>query len=228
MFNQTSFVILILILVVSVTAQTQVSIGARGGVGLYVISGIQDVARKELTITGKKNTSFQAAIPINIPLSKNFSLQPELQYVKKGAAYDARVDGVYISSNLSLNYLAFPILLKRSFDVKGIKLGMFAGPDLGFALSKKVLVERENEAPMEMPLTFNENNNFKETILDFAIDFGIDFAFLAGIGSVVFDARYSLDLNDHVVAFHGKPEDWTCAYNRGFNFSLGYVVPLGK
>ena len=147
----------------------------------------------------KSKVGFQGGIGVNfLTKAKGFSIQPELNFISKGAALK-NVSGN--KENFNLNYLELPVLAKYSFGIGYIN----AGPSLGLRLG--------------------ENDNVKNVLggtksLDFGLQMGAGLAIPAGSGKIIVDGRYNLGLSN--IADNSKIK------NRGVSFSLGYAIPLGK
>jgi hypothetical protein len=70
---------------------------------------------------------------VEIPLAKNFSIQPELLYAQQGTkiSLSYEVTNSHYKSNLDLNYLNIPVMLKY-YVLKGLTVQ--AGPQIGILL----------------------------------------------------------------------------------------------
>lgn len=113
----------------SVMAQTdKVKLGVKAGLNIASLS----FDEKELNSSSKNG--FTAGLMAEIPLTKSFSVQPELLYSQQGMKLsyaDAEVQNSHYKSTIALNYLNIPVMLKY-YVVKG--LSVQAGPQLGILL----------------------------------------------------------------------------------------------
>lgn len=87
----------------------QNSIGVRVGINL----ANQQYDADGLDLSFDSNLGFSIAIPFEIGLSDNFSVQPELAFIQKGVKQDGIIDEVEVKT--ILNYLEVPILAKKLF-----------------------------------------------------------------------------------------------------------------
>ena len=149
-------------------------------------------------ISGKKTkVGFQGGMGVNITTGlKNFSVQPELNYVQKGT----KIKGVDGKSTYKFNYLEVPVLAKYSFGPVYVD----AGPSLGLRIARN-----------DNAKTFTDTKR-----LDFGVQGGLGVAVPAGPGKIVLDGRYDLGLTK-VGEYNGDS-----GKNRGCTVSLGYAIPF--
>jgi hypothetical protein len=153
--------------------QAQVNFGVKAGLNLANATGSD--------ATGSSTRSnFHAGVLAQIPVTGQFSIQPEAIYSGQGARVDfADGSGGTISGTHKLSYINVPILLKYT-SASGFLVE--TGPQIGFLISAKASVNGMNA---------NEKDNFEST--DFSWAFGIGFMSLINIG---IDARYNLGLTN--------------------------------
>jgi hypothetical protein len=122
-------IICTLFLGVTVMAQTQkVKLGVKAGLNISSLT----FDESELNASGK--TGFTAGVMVEIPMAKNFSLQPELLYSQQGTKIsfsDQEVTNSNYKSTIKLNYLNIPVMLKY-YVIEG--LSVQAGPQIGILL----------------------------------------------------------------------------------------------
>lgn len=130
------------------------------------------------TLTGdtenvKSRTSLHFGGVVEIPISENFSVQPEILYSSQGAK-DSNSD-----DELKLDYLNIPVLAKF-YVAHGLSIE--AGPQIGFLLSAKEEFDGESE-------------DIKDFIkgTDFGLSLGIGCRMATGLN---FGARYNIGLSD--------------------------------
>lgn len=147
---------------------------------------------------GKGKVGFQGGLGVNIFTGiKGFSIQPELNYVSKGASYKNSTG----KSKYNLNYLELPVLAKYSFGPMYVN----AGPSLGLKLGQN------NQAKAAL-------GDLKK--IDFGVQMGLGVAIPAGPGKFIVGGRYALGLNN-ISDVKGNN-----LKNRGLQVSLGYAIPL--
>lgn len=180
--------IVVLGIIMTTTAQ-EVKFGIKGGLNLASING--DVA-DDL----KSRSSFHFGIVTEVPISEEFSIQPELLISGQGA----RDEYEGVNEDLKLNYLATPIQGKY-YVSKG--LSVEAGPQLGVLLSAKSEFD-------------GKDVDIKDSVKN------IDFGFNLGIGykldnGIAVGTRYNFGLSDI------NDEDGLDSVKNGvFQISVGY------
>jgi hypothetical protein len=143
---------------------------------------------------------FNAGVFADFELSDRIVLHPELLYSAKGLAVLDDVDGY----DYQQNYLDIPILFSYRINDE---LSFNIGPEIGFLLSAKVTDGTNTEDIKE----FMEG-------MEYGLDFGFSYRIPMGL---VFDARYDLGLSNIFKDF--SDDD---IYNRVFQFSVAYVIPM--
>lgn len=188
---------------ISFSAFSQINFGVRGGVNLASqTSEALGISQSSDNIIG-----LTVGALVNVGITDDFSIQPELNYIQKGAKYDidlSTIGGDNLELEQTLNYLEIPVLAKYGFG--GSKIGGFiqAGPSIGFGLSGSA---SENGEPFDF--TWEDTRRS-----DFSIQFGAGLNF----GSLFLDARYGLGLTNLA-----DTDDDITATNRGINIGLGYM-----
>jgi hypothetical protein len=115
---------------------------------------------------------------IGVPISRQFSIQPEALFSMKGAEMP---DG---SGSVALNYIEVPVLAKASFMPQAKAHPMlFAGPSVAFNLSAKTgdVDVKDNVSPFDMGMVFGG---------------GLDYPLSGGAKSIGIDVRYTLGLTN--------------------------------
>ncbi|MNS40489.1 hypothetical protein D3C86_301730 [compost metagenome] len=164
-----------------VMAQTEkVKLGVKAGLNISSLT-FDD---KELDSSDK--TGFTAGLMAEIPLAKNFSVQPELLYSQQGMKLsysDAEVQNSHYKSTIALNYLNIPVMLKY-YVVKGLSIQ--AGPQVGILLKANNKYQDNflgYDNHEEMDLKDYSNG------VDASVNFGLGYQFK---GKFYADARYNL------------------------------------
>ena len=146
-------------------ANAQVKFGVKAGANFANLSG--DVEDTKMKI------GFNVGGLVQIPVTSQFMVQPEVVFSAQGAKADEG-DG-----KLNFNYINVPLLAKYQSTS-----GFFAetGPQIGFLMSAKAKEDDEEEDVKEA---------FKGT--DFAWAFGLGYQTASGFGV---NARYNLGLSN--------------------------------
>ena len=147
----------------------QVQFGLKGGLNFADIRG-------DFSNGYDSRTGFNSGAFLELPLTKKFSLKPEVVYSLQGA--DLYVEN-FIDGKIELHYINIPVLAKYN-----IVKGLFAetGPQIGFLTSSKF---KERSAGWE-----NGDLNVRKT--DFSWAFGLGYELPLGLG---INGRYNLGIN---------------------------------
>lgn len=220
-----------LLVVVSIAAAPAQTFIPRIGLSVFKLTG-------ENAVQGAKGTSLTSLIVglgYQIPLNDRFSLQPELNFTRKGAVADADnfviiVTGVTGTFKVIIDYLEVPILAKATFGNSSTKFFVHAGPCVGYGVGGRVKYDFTANDPLighqkgQYGVTFGEQPEYYQGT-NFYFDNRLDFGIQGGGGvliadKVFIDIRYSLGLTDVM-----DDED---SKNRGFIFTVGMPFQLKK
>ena len=158
------------------TTKAQQGFGIRGG----VVASDQKISIANLIDANPKSKlGLDLGVVYNLPLSSNFSLQPEIHYTQMGWKVNAFITD--LSANF--DYIRIPILVKYDVLPKNEKLSLspFAGPYLAHLVKEDVdlLSDVLNDIPLKK------------------VDVGIDFGLMLNLQSGFFlDVRYMLGLTN--------------------------------
>ncbi len=175
------FVGMVLLLCVAANAQNPVGVK---GIGLKLGFDVAKIntAYQELNDFLDTRTGFIGGGFLTYGLNRNFSLQPEILYVNKGAQKGAFLFVAY----WELNYLEFPVLLKYDFQPEGtVHPHLFAGPALDIFLNSELGA---------LGYTYDVSDAMKP--IDFSLVFGGDINYRR----VSFDLRFTLGMVNTVDA----------------------------
>lgn len=183
--KKSMLVLCTLLLCATVTAQTEkVKIGVKAGLN------ISSLTSDENELDSSDKTGFTAGIMAEIPLAKNFSIQPEILYSQQGMKFsysDVDVQNSHYKSTIGLNYLNIPVMLKY-YVVKG--LSVQAGPQIGILL-KASNKYQDNFLGYENHETFNLSDYANG--IDTAVNFGLGYQFK---NKFYTDLRYTISYSD--------------------------------
>lgn len=192
-------------------AQSQkVRLGVKAGLNISSLA----FDESELDSSGK--TGFTAGIMVEIPMAKNFSLQPELLYSQQGGKVsfsDQDVTNSSYKSTIKLNYLNIPVMLKY-YVMKG--LSVQAGPQIGILL-KADNKYQDNFLGYENHESFNLKKYSSD--IDTSVNFGLGYQFKDKFYT---DVRYN-------ISYSNVFKDGDANYfidndmkNRTFQITIGY------
>ena len=159
----------------------------------------------------------QAGAAVEISITENIAIQPELLYFQKGTQTDIDFAGQTTVVEQTLNYIEIPILAKFKFETdQGPILYGTLGPSFGFGIDGKIAVKGVEE---EEAIDFQED---MLTRIDVGFSFGVGAQFQIGPGSLFVDARYLLGLTS---INEGDSSD---IKNIGYGAAVGYLFTLSN
>lgn len=183
---------LILILALAVSAQEtaakKMSFAIKGGISLGNLTG--DSLKSEFDQATKKTRfGIGGGVAFGYAIAPNFTIQPELLYVQKGAKFEESAGKV----TMKTDFLEIPLLLKFTPEMKGSKIAptIFAGPFIGLKMTGKIKAEGFADAAENVEVDIKDS--LKST--DFGITFGGGFGYKMSSGELFFDVRYDLGLS---------------------------------
>lgn len=200
-----------LFLSVTVIAQNQkVKLGVKAGLN------ISSLTFDESELDSSTKAGFTAGLMVEVPLAKNFSLQPELLYSQQGTKTsfsDTDVTNSNFRSTIELNYLNIPVMLKY-FVIEG--LSVQAGPQIGILLKANNKYE-DNFLGYENQDSFDLKDY--STGIDTSVNFGLGYQLQ---NKFYTDLRYNISYSNVFKegdANHFINHDMK---NRVFQITIGY------
>ena len=156
-------------------AQSSGIFGIKAGASVASIDGLDDTFDEDNT------TGFAAGAFLTFGRGI-ISLQPELNYTRKGFSYIAGVPGAV---DVDLHYIQPAVVLKAGVPLAVVRPSIFAG--VGYGIEARCTVDDEDCEDFQPRI---QTNN------DFSGIFGIDLE--VGLGGVylIGDARYEVGLSD--------------------------------
>lgn len=173
---------------------------------------------------------------VDIGLSDQFSIRPELLLSAKGGEIVGTVsfieDSITISTNRRVMYLEVPVYATYKAILGSTKFLINAGPYMAFGLRGKSEIETSIDGVSPETVDIEFTNEIAENSND-DIDFirGFDFGINGGLGVILSDkfminATYSLGLTNITPEEAGSdfdPADQGL-FNSAVRFSVGYVI----
>ena len=176
--------------IVTIAVNAQIEFGIKGGFNSAEIltsttQGV-NVNGNPMSIRNFPKTDFHAGFLVSIPLTKKFTLQPEIDYSQQGA--QGNPSGGYLVSateKYKFNYFNVPILLQYK-----LPFGFYAetGPQVGYLVSASIV---ESIVGASVTNTYHVKSQYKST--DFSWAFGGGYISPINLG---LDIRYNLGLSN--------------------------------
>ncbi|OCB72864.1 hypothetical protein B0A79_21370 [Flavobacterium piscis] len=211
--KKSMLVLCTLLLCATITAQTEkVKIGVKAGLN------IASLTFDENELESSQKTGFTAGIMAEIPLAKNFSVQPEVLYSQQGMKFsysDIDVANSSYKSTITLNYLNIPVMLKY-YVLKG--LSVQAGPQIG------ILLKSDNKYQDNfLGYDNHENYNLSDytNAFDTSVNLGLGYQFK---DKFYVDLRYNISYSDvfKEANSNGNYVINSDMRNRVFQITIGY------
>ncbi len=193
-----SFLILLLTTILSVSnINAQVKIGLKGG---YLLSQTEFLFEKSNGKTSSSEVdiqsvnSFHATIPIEIPVSKVYSIQPEFSFKKIGNQYDK--DYEFFNHNIS--YVGLGLMNKFTLPSKGMQPYFVGGVQVNKAVNVHSFGRMKVDGASYHTMV-NENINAEDVNLKtWDANLRLGFGLMKNVGStdLLFEANYDRGLMD--------------------------------
>lgn len=209
-------ILLLVILTIGFTSNAQnIRFGAKAGLNFSSITGDET---EELD----GRTSFHIGGVVEIEITEQFSIQPELLYSSQGSKSEYRYDDFGVTEGeyeLKYNYINIPLNLKY-YPIENLSIE--AGPQVGFLLSAEGEWS-ESEYDNDNNLIYSESGTDKLKEFSKEVDFGLNF----GLGykldnGINFSARYYLGLSNFEDGFWFDTNDDGSLKHNVFQISVGY------
>jgi len=154
----------------------KISYGVKGGLNISNVTD-QSFTNSNNYFNQKSRVGFNAGAFVNIPISKSFSIQPELLFSQYGYKtkyyFNVENDLIYDGSNtLNLGYLTIPVMVQYNITPN---FYVETGIELGYNITAK---EKINEN-----FSFGGNTQIIDETRDFNRDYLNSFNFGAGVGA---------------------------------------------
>ena len=192
-------------------AQNQkVKLGVKAGLN------ISSLTFDESELRSSSKMGFTAGLMVEVPIAKNFSLQPELLYSQQGTKtsfFDQDVTNSNFKGTIELNYLNIPLMLKY-YVIKG--LSVQAGPQVGILLKANNKYQ-DNFLGYENQESFNLKKY--SSGVDTSVNFGLGYQYKDKFYT---DFRYNLSYSN---VFKDGDANYFINHdmkNRVFQISVGY------
>lgn len=186
----------------TLTAHAQIKVGVKAGKN--VSNNIINNGTGAALISQSAYRGYHIGVVVDVPLSKNFYLQPQLLYVNKGAKYIATSGS---SAKLSMKNIEMPINIMYKMEVPFGKLFGGAGPVLSYGLNNKLRQDGHN----------NKDNTWRRFDISAAAVAGVEFN--NGFFTSISYQRGLRDINK-TTGINAK--------NQSLSLSVGYLINWTK
>jgi hypothetical protein len=177
--------------------------GILGGLNLFTFGGSDATG-------AKSRTSFFGGVSLNLPLSSQLYVQPEVLYSGEGGKFES----AGVTDEIKLGYVQIPVLLGFNLTPSGrTGVRVFAGPEVAFKLSCDL-----SETSGGVTQSVGCGSELKST--DFGVTGGAGLTFHMPRFNINVDGRYTLGLAKVVSDVNVK--------NQGFSIGAGLSFPLRR
>jgi hypothetical protein len=175
-------------MLISTSTFAQVKIGLRQGVAATTFSD-----KGNLYNDHNVTFSYTAGAFITAPISNSLSIQPELNYVRKGRNNETSELHTTVQTDFLLHYLQVPVLLQyrntQIINKPGSVFYINGGPYAAFVLNTQTRISESTEGGVLVPV-----NNSNKT--DWGATLGIGCQLPIRGKDVRFDLRYDMGLSE--------------------------------
>ncbi|MDO9254106.1 MAG: porin family protein [Bacteroidales bacterium] len=194
---------------VSTSAFAQINFGLRSGLAATTFSD-----QGNLYQDNKVTFSYTGGVFANIPVIKSFSIQPELNYVRKGRSNETTELNTTVKTDFMLHYLQVPVLFQYRNDQLLNKSGSVfyinGGPYAAFVLNTQTRVSDNNEGVSLVPVNDSKNTDWGATL-------GIGFQTPVFKKDICFDLRYDIGMSE----IQQQPTEYR---SKALSFTIGIVL----
>ncbi|MCS7035936.1 MAG: porin family protein [Saprospiraceae bacterium] len=222
--KKVSKIALLLLLLLSATGLSAqgVGLGLRGGLH-FANWSLNDVAKDEFVFDPKSATGLLFGALLEIRLSNNLAIQPEVTYIQKGTKIDETILSVKSEGGYTINYLEVPIMLKVGTGFGVGRFDVLLGPSFGYGLNGKYEIKATSGG---ITVTEEEDIDFEKDEIsrtDLGAQFGASVGLNLGSSARLFvDGRYLLGFTNLDKHEHGSGEEPTVR-NRGVALTAGLM-----
>ncbi len=217
---------LTLFLTSSLSAQTGVRFGLKGGYSLSTQYGI-NIPDIPYTVDSYYRHGLAGGILIYYPITESFGVQQEFLYVTKGSREDINMttQPVKTHTEYNLNYFELPFIFRYTF----VKLGNFGiYGSSGFALS--ILLDGDSKLDGSVDIgggnlvSFSESTNLEGVdIFDYGFLYGAGLDFKLFKKDCFFDYRFNIGWNTLMMPT-ATGQDPAPLRNQDYTFTIGIYL----
>lgn len=219
------FLFTVLFLSGSLSAQTGVRFGVKGGYSLSTQYGIT-VPDIPYTVDTKWRHGFAGGVLVYFPITESFGIQQELLYVTKGSSQDIAMTAQPIKTHTEydLNYFELPFLFRYTFAKLGnVKIYGSSGFALSILLNgTSKLNGTVDMGPTQVP--FSESTKLEGVdIFDYGFLYGAGLDFNLFKKNCFFDYRFNIGWNTLMMPT-SKGQDPAPLRNQDYTFTFGIFI----
>lgn len=149
---------------------------------------------EDLDLERRTGTTF--GVSLQFPMGSKFALQPEALFLSKGAKLRQPFVGTAgARTNIRLDYLEIPVLLRYDFSREVIGPHMYIGPSVGFNVGCRLQYGGGTEEEA-LGNTDCDRDDFKPKTLDYGLTVGAGVDFNLGPLAATGGLRYGIGLAD--------------------------------
>jgi hypothetical protein len=209
MKTKNSIMLALALTLISTVTFAQINIGLRQGIAATTFSD-----KGNLGDNSRDTYSYTAGVFFTLPVVKSLTVQPEINYVRKGRNDETTELNTPVETDFMLQYLQVPVLLQyrdnQMFNKSGSVFYANAGPYTAFALNTQTRLSNSSEGGLLVPV--KESNN-----TDWGLTFGIGFQTPIRQKDIRFDLRYDMGLSEIEL----QPNEYR---TKALSFTIGILL----
>jgi hypothetical protein len=216
------------------TVLTSVFTTAQNAIGVRIGTNWNNVTSSAFnnTIDFKTFRAGSFGIVAELPITDNFSIQPEINYASKGFRIREGIDlelfnidlPVGVDAITRIRYIDMPLMGKYTFGTEGVRAYVMAGPTVGYATSGALETRAKVIIDFKIGSTLINLDavNYQRFEIGGVIGWGAEFP--VGNGKIFADMRYTRGFKE----VYDVPVVGAKVSNQGFGVGIGYKMNFGE
>jgi len=209
MITRNSILLTSAMMLITAASFAQTTLGLRQGAAITTLS-----AKGDLYNDNNVSYSYNAGVFATIPLNAYLSVQPEVNYVRKGRCNETTELNTATKTDFLLHYMQVPVLLQyRNNQLLNKSASVFfinAGPYAGFVLKTQTRISESSEGGMLVPVDDSKNTDWGAVL-------GIGIQTPIRGKEVRFDLRYDMGLSE----IANQPTDYR---TKALSLTVGIIL----
>ncbi len=216
---------LVLLLPISLSAQTGARIGFKGGYSMSLQYGITPADNKYTVETFSRHAA-AGGLMVYYPITESFGVQQEFLYVMKGSRHDIGIpkESVNTLTEYDINYFELPFVFRYTFiHVGKFKIYGTCGQAISIMLNGKVRLDGTVDVDgAAVQFTYSSEIRGLD-IFDYSFLYGAGVEFPLLGKDCFFDYRFTIGWNTLMMPTFPE-EDPAPLRNQNYTFSLGMYL----
>lgn len=168
-------------------------------------------------VKSKYKIGLTAGIMLDVPMERNGSFQPALNFIQKGGKNETGEGSTLVTSDIRLNYVEMPLNVVFRIPCSAGKVVLGGGPAIALGLSGKSSV-KDDTGEESSDIKFGSSSRDHDiNFIDFALNATAGYEFNSGFFVA---AAYTHGINNLLIDALEADK----LYNRGFSLRIGFLL----